>query len=274
MPRRHKHGKRRCRTAKYYTPVTPRLANPDEPASFTYVREPQLKRLRAIAILKDRVEGMSEQDAAEKYRVARSTIQRTMSWAKRANLLVEAEDQVLQEFVPQAGVVLAEAMQGRVTIGKSDDDAGVENPLVDLGPSEQAIRVALAVYQGTGIFRKPGAKSPSNPVGDAGDDLAKHIQSLRAKAALDEATLDGDLLESSESGSDRQLTPGPRIVGRLTAGETATGGSPVDGADGSTPAAPGTPIGAWDPQAGTVDLGFDPTGESSSSGDDDIDAGD
>lgn len=247
--RRYKRGAERCRTAKYHV-VKARLANPDIPESYVGVQDPVLKRIRAMAILKDRINGMSLQEVADKYRVGLVTVQRTLSWAKRASLLVEVEDMVLQDFVPEAATVLLQTIRAKTQPPVKDGDPVA--PFVPL-PTPEAVRVALEVWKGTGVLRKPGSKSPSNPVGDSGDDLAKHIQSLRARAALDEATHDGELLGTGESDSGRQLEAGAREPLGLPAGEAPSGGPPVDGADGQVATPAGEAVGSRDPEAGPVE---------------------
>lgn len=234
------------RTAKYHFGGEYSMTNPKVPHAYFMPRGPA-KRLRALAMVKDSLT-LTRAQVAAKYQLSKESVQRTLSWAARAGLMVEVEDMVLQNFVPEAATVLMQALRARTKPELKEGDA--PPPFVP-EPTPEAIKIAVEVFKGTGVFRKPNQKSPSNPVGDAGDDLAKHIQAIRARALLRETSTEGELLEQSDSVG--QLTTGSRIAGYLTPGSPTPGEPPVDGPDGTPATQVGAPAGASDDETGDDD---------------------
>jgi hypothetical protein len=68
----------------------------------TIFRDPDMRRLRALAMVRDRIRGASYATLAKDFKMSEIQVQRVLSYAKKANLLVEAEDKILQELVPDA----------------------------------------------------------------------------------------------------------------------------------------------------------------------------
>jgi len=178
-----------------------------------------------------RVQGHTIQETADMFRCSTSTVGKMLSWAKRANLLVTAEDDILQNMVPEAGRVIKE----QLAAGNA--------------------RVAVEVMKGAGIFRKAGSKSPANPGGDGGSELSKHIAGLRARALLEEATVEGALLDPYTD-----VDPARLLESHL---EIAPGQP-----ERETPSSDGDPLrtdGAIAPTVGEeVQLGVDETGNDGS----------
>lgn len=227
----------------YYTPRTPKLSNPDIPHSYVSAQRNPMKRLRALAMIKDRLT-LSRDQVAIKWNVSNRSVDRTLSWAKRANLLVQAEDRILGKTLASAEAVMDAALSQQMV----QTEHGGYTP--GEGPSPAAVKVALEVFKGTGILRKPGTKSPANPVGDDSNDLQKHIQVLRAKAALDDATIEGALIGDGIQTNPARLLAGDVFV---AAGEPERAAEPDRAGavcpDGAAAAAPGEAPGQPDDEA-------------------------
>ena len=121
------------------------------------------KTLRAKAMLKKRItENKSVAQIADEFNVSKRTVERALSFAQRAELLVAEEDQVLEMLVPKA-------RQALITALNSDD-------------IEVSSRVALEIYKGAGVLRRGNGavKSPA----EVGDELSKYIERIRSQHAL------------------------------------------------------------------------------------------
>lgn len=122
-----------------------------------------------------RIKGATNPEVAKEFGVSTQTVIRTLSWAKKAELMVEAEDKILSELVPAAHKALIRALEG--------EDSEVA--------SDRALEIFKAVLPS---FQKKGA-NPSGGSSESNSDLATHIAQLRERAALRDNTTDGELVE-------------------------------------------------------------------------------
>jgi hypothetical protein len=133
----------------------------------TAIHDPELKKLRAVSMIRDRVLGLNNKQLAEKYHLSDKTVERTLSYAKRAGLIVTESDHILESMVPLARKVLIDALL--------DNDRGV----------------ALEIYKGTGLLGNKGKPSGGN---SDDDELMRAMNELRARAQLLESTTEGELI--------------------------------------------------------------------------------
>lgn len=164
----------------------------------TNITDPGMKKLRALAMVRERIMGNSPAEIAEKFQVSKKTVERTLTYAKRAGLIVEESDRILEDMVPLARGVLIQALQ--------DGD----------------VTVALEVYKGTGLF---GAKGKTHGVNTDDDELLRHIERLRRQAAELEATTEGELVNGFGLPEGRLLDGGQP---QLEAGSPVKGSEPAD----------------------------------------------
>jgi DNA-binding Lrp family transcriptional regulator len=124
-------------------------------------------------------ENMSNQEIAEKLNVHPDTVKRSLTWAKKAGYFVQYEDEVTKNVIPMALEALKSALAD--------------------GDGELAIKVLektlWAVQSGAG--KKPNGTSVPEASGDDGDFMAAVAQ-IRAQAAKEESTVDGETIEERE----------------------------------------------------------------------------
>lgn len=121
-----------------------------------YLKDPDLRRARAIQMLALRVKGFSVREIAAQYKVHPITVERTLTYAKQARLMADYEDQILRELVPEAITAFKTALQGGDT------------------------QVALEVFKGMGLMLKPNERAKVAPdTASAADDLDAYIHTLR-----------------------------------------------------------------------------------------------
>ena len=154
-----------------------------------------------------RIRGKSHKQLAEEFGVSELTVARTLSWAKKAELVVEAEDKILRDLVPAAHRAIESVL------------AGVND--------EVKAKTALEIFKAT----IPSFGKAKNPTGasSAGteSDLSSYVSKLRDTAALADSTVDGDILPNA-------LPGGPEERAQLALAPAAE----ADSAPGvSTPAA-------------------------------------
>lgn len=130
----------------------------------TLIRDPGLRRLRALRVLERRITGHSLADIAKEFNVSRLTVKNILDWAKRADLVASAEDKILSELVPAAHAAILSALK----------DGNAE--------------IALKIFEGTiPSFSK---QKPTTPVTVAGDDdLASYVNQLRSQSGV----IDGEV---------------------------------------------------------------------------------
>lgn len=123
-------------------------------------------------MLEQRIQGSNLNEIAAEFRVSRRTVERTLSWAKKAELIVEIEDKILQELVPAAHSAILAAL--------TDTD----NP-------QEAGKLALELFKGTvpGFGKtKPKDSGPGNP----SDELSRYIEQFRTG----EGVINGSVADS------------------------------------------------------------------------------
>lgn len=145
------------------------IVNPDE------------KRIRALMMLEQRIKhGKTLKEVAEDFNVSLNTVKRTLSWARKADLVVEAEDRILQELVPAAHQALLNALQG--------DNGKV------------AATAAIEIFKG--ILPTFAKKSKDSPNASSGEDLSRYIDRLRTGEGL----LEGQTLPALPA-AEAETTP-------------------------------------------------------------------
>lgn len=103
-----------------------------------------------------RIRGKSYKDIAAEFNVSEDTVERTLNYAKRAGLVAQFEDQILEELVPAAIENFKTAMQNGDT------------------------QVALEVFKGTGLLLRPQERAkPTIADGDGDEDLEVYIRRIR-----------------------------------------------------------------------------------------------
>lgn len=229
-------------------PVDQLEAEEPEKEKRKYVASDIVKRLQGVAMMRDiATKGMKVSEVARKYGVSPDTVARRLSYADRAGLFTKHEDTILEGMVPLSEKIILKHLQQQV----EKQERGEEGD----------IQTALDIYKGTGLFRKPGTRAPAADQGDGDESLAAHIQKLRERAALEQNTVDADILPAHAVAllAAHQGDPGLALAsprgddgsGEARAEEAHRAGSP--GADGASPAPslPGT--GAAHPQVGSDD---------------------
>lgn len=78
------------------------------------LHDPEQKRLRALKMLEARVgQSKSYQTIADEFNVSIKTVRRVFDYIKKAGLIVQAEDKILDELVPAAHRALKTALEDR-----------------------------------------------------------------------------------------------------------------------------------------------------------------
>lgn len=152
--------------------VDPRFL-PDPGKQRTAIHDPELKRLRAIKMMEARVAGYSNTEVSRMFQVSVDTVERVLSYAKRANILAERSDAILQRLLPLSEDAIVEALKAK-----------------DVDPVARA-QIALKVYEGTGLM---GPKASKGEISGGDDELSRAMKELRAKAKELEDTSEGELV--------------------------------------------------------------------------------
>lgn len=157
------------------------------PKGEAQIHDIPLKRIRALKMLEYRVmNAASYRTLAERFNVSEETVRRTLSWAERAGLVAEYEDQLLQELVPLAKAAIKE--------GLGDSEHKIE-----------AAKIGLELLKGlVPSFGKPKVTTPSNGISEP-DDLARHIESLRGPQGV----IEGQTVPALEAGSESSAPEEP-----------------------------------------------------------------
>ncbi len=83
------------------------------------LRDPELQRARAMAMLKMRMRGLNYAEIAQHFDCSVDTVQRAMVWANRNGLAREYEQSILTDLVPEALKVYGRELQkGNVKIAQ------------------------------------------------------------------------------------------------------------------------------------------------------------
>lgn len=143
----------------------------------TVIRDPDLRRLRALKMLEMKVtKSATYADIAKEFGVNEQTVLRTFNWAKKAKLLAQLEDKLLENLLPSAATA-------------------VEQALKDGDKVQEAGRLGLDLMKLLIPSMKKDKSGPSNP----NEDLAKYIADLRNAD-------DGDVIDGQvETDPERTL---------------------------------------------------------------------
>lgn len=144
------------------------------------IRDEQTKKLRAKAMIQARVDGLSIAEVAQKFDVCTKTVERTLSWARTADLYIELEDKLMGELMPLAHNSLKRALE------EETDGA-----------------VALELYKGKNLLKKQHTKSQAEVVQE--NDLAEYIRGMRDYAGEIDNTADGHVIDGT--GEPKALPP-------------------------------------------------------------------
>lgn len=168
------------------------------------------RRLRALLMARDSLT-MSIPQVGKKYNVSERTVKRTLSYARRAELFTQIEDELLEGLAPKAKRVAEAAMSERRD-GTRDDHIAIAPP------SAMAVKVAMKVLEGTGLLRKAGTKSPADPTGQGESELGKWLHERRQRALEQENIIDGALVDAGST----LPTPGEPWALRAAPGDPGT----------------------------------------------------
>lgn len=144
---------------------------------------------------------MSNTDLAREFNCSVDTVERTLSWAKKADIFASYEDKIVQELIPLAHTAIRDAL--------ADGNA----------------KIAVEVFKGLNLL-----KSGPAPIGSTQraqeDDLASYIAAKRDRAQLQESTVEGKLI-----GGGEDETASSRLLAEATSRESEEGLSPTEPAD-------------------------------------------
>lgn len=140
-----------------------------------------------------RIHGASNSDIAQEFKVSKDTVERSLSFAKRAGLVTQFEDQILQDLVPEAIKAFKKAMENGDTT------------------------VALEVFKGTGLLLRPSEKVVA-PKSDEGD-LASYIKQIRLPNGPNQSALPPASESSAPAGSagEGESEPSPILEAEILA---------------------------------------------------------
>jgi hypothetical protein len=179
--------------------------------------DPDVRKLRFLAMVNSQVRGATKKEIAEEFRVSTRTVERTLSWGKRAGFIVEAEDHLLETLLPLAQTAIK---------------AEIEREIAE-GGAQTALKVWDKVVKG-----RDAKKGGDNAPGDD-DELASIITSMRKQAALEERTVEGALVEPTANllllpaGAAERANSNRDEHGRFKSSkETAPADGQIDSEDG------------------------------------------
>ncbi len=131
---------------------------PPRKSACSSLKDPDMRRLRALGMIDMRIRGRTNREVAEAFNVSEDTVARSLTWAKKAELVVAAEDRILRELVPAATAAIKAVLAG-------DNE-------------EIKAKTALEIFKGTlPSFAK--GKSTHAPSTDSSGDLSSYINTLR-----------------------------------------------------------------------------------------------
>ncbi len=161
------------------------------PPSPMAVNEPKFRRLRAMKMVEGKVmRNMTNRELADEFRCSVDTVERTLTWAKRADIFASYEDKIVEELIPLAHTAIRDAL--------ADGNA----------------KIAVEVFKGLNLLRT-GQSAPGTVARAADDDLAAYIAAKRDKAQLLASTID---VTPEEGSHERTTTETPGTPAALSAG--------------------------------------------------------
>ena len=129
----------------------------------------QHQKARAFKMLEAKImEGKTHDEIAQDFGVAKSTVAKAMSLAKKGDLLISFEDKLHRELLPLAHQALVDAL--------IDDNLGVK------------AKVALELFKGANLIKRAPVATKAEQQ-DA-DDLSAYIFAKRTQALLEETSID------------------------------------------------------------------------------------
>jgi hypothetical protein len=172
--------------------------------------EPKFKRLRAMKMVEGKVlRNLNNAELAKEFHCSVDTVERTLTWAKRADIFATFEDKIVQELIPLAHDAIKSAL------------------------AEGNAKIAVEVFKGLNLLRTGPAAAGSLAAAKE-EDLAAYIAAKRDKAQLIEQTIDvtprGEITDATtRTTADAAALP--------AAGHT---GLPVDAEADPAPDGPGS----------------------------------
>lgn len=161
-----------CWGRSYLTKV-PKFTDPKVPAKGVKpegrIIDPELKRLRFLTYVNDKLRGLTREQIAEKWNVSKDTVERTLSWGKKAGIIADAEDKLLSEIFPLAEATIKAAVQTDI---------------------QAAMKIYTMVVKGRDAKSGDGARNVDE------DELAKFMAERRRRQQLLEDTTDGEVIHS------------------------------------------------------------------------------
>lgn len=169
------------------------------------ITDPEMKRIRALMMVQFKIKnGATIPEVAKEFGVSENTVKRNLSYVKRAKLLADLEDRILNEL----GTAAFDAIHAALTDKNS--------PAIEKG--KLGIETLKGFVPG---FQKKQGPSPVT----AGDDLASYIATLRAEEGEHDNVIDGETVESSAQ----------RALPAAEASVAAEGHAPAAGPDADGP---------------------------------------
>ena len=137
------------------------------------IRDPDEKRLRALMMLQYRLQHSATYvEIGKKFNLSAESVKNNLTWARKAGLVADAEDKILQELVPAAHKALLAAL--------AKDD-------------KTAAHAAIEIFKGV-LPTFAGRKTPT-VTSTGGDDLDTYLAQLRASETSDTPIISGELVE-------------------------------------------------------------------------------
>ena len=107
------------------------------------MRNPDLRRVRALAMMQRRMANISLSDIAQEFNVKAITVSNELAWAKKQGLIENYQQQLLNELVPEAIKTVKVAI------------------------ADGNVKAAIEVLKGTGLLSAKPMEQPTAPDGGA-----------------------------------------------------------------------------------------------------------
>lgn len=127
----------------------------------TAIRDPKIRRARALRMIEQRILGLSLTQVGKLFNLEGKTVMRELTWAEKEGLLEDLERSILKDLVPVAITTIKHTMEA------NKDSA-----------------VALEVMKGVGLFRKPAERQVALPsVSENEESLEVHVRRINRPAS-------------------------------------------------------------------------------------------
>lgn len=195
----------------------------------TVLRDPGIRRLRALAFLQRRLGNIPLADIAKEFNVVPITVSKELAWAKRQGLIEDYSLQILNDLVPDAIATVKTALgQGDVKAALAIlTSVGLLGAKVAATPAPAGEGESLELYvrhinpgggsHGPTITSSPilaalGAAPDEHPTaGETSSDsgsVQENLSSLTALGRLGENVIDAEVIAPSVcTGGDENRTP-------------------------------------------------------------------